>query len=258
MDPRSSSAGLCSETSSVLRGSQTPCVRASVDFALRLPTATRSAIATGSHRVSRFSCMTLPHMLGVSSSTAPGPSAPRLSGADGLAFDSGNSLGTWMPIRFRGSIPGLRVPLSTLRARPCGRVRMTRGHRGWLTLQCANSSFATSCRLIPALLPGRIARSRWPPPHVTRRATSRDRHGNTMEANAASSARMGTVAPSAPSSSSITSGPTRWEVRRPPTTSPFAAGATINTRQSGSSVLAAGTWTAIPEIGKARLAPGTD
>ena len=160
MNPRSSFDRLCSETSSVLRGSQTPCDRASVDCALRLPTATRSAIAAGSRRVSRFSCMTLPHMLGVSSSTAPGPSTPRLCGAAGLAFGSGNSLGTWMPIRFRGSIPGLRVPLSTLRARPYGRVHMTRGHRGWLTLQCANSSFATSCRFIPALLPGRITKGK--------------------------------------------------------------------------------------------------
>src|SRR3989442_235921 len=34
---------------------------------------------------------------------------------------------------------------------------MTRGHRGWRALQCANSSFATPCRFIPALLPGRVA-----------------------------------------------------------------------------------------------------
>ena len=156
MNPRSSSTSLCSETSSVLRGSQTPCNQTSMAYALRLPTATRSAIAAGSRRVSRFSCMTLPRMLGVSSSTAPDPSAPRPFGAVGVAFSSGNSLGIWMPTRFRGSIPGLRVPLSTLRARPRDHVHMTRGHRGWLALQCANSSFATSCRLIPALLPERV------------------------------------------------------------------------------------------------------
>src|SRR5207253_5966762 len=36
--------------------------------------------------------------------------------------------------RFRGSIPSLHVPLPTLRPRPCGRARMTRGQSGSLLL----------------------------------------------------------------------------------------------------------------------------
>jgi len=42
-----------------------------------------------------------------------------------------------------GSIPGLRVPLSTLRPRPYGRTRMTRGRRSWLSLQRMTLSFTT-------------------------------------------------------------------------------------------------------------------
>src|SRR5437870_10620898 len=58
---------------------------------------------------------------------------------------------------------------------------------------------------------------------------------------------MDADAPSAPSWSSITSGPTRWEVRRLPRTSPFAVGATINTRRSWSLVLGAAASKATPE-----------
>jgi hypothetical protein len=47
--------------------------------------------------------------------------------------------------RFRGSIPRLRLPLSTLRRTPYGLRRMTRGQNDWLGLFCATLSFATSC-----------------------------------------------------------------------------------------------------------------
>jgi hypothetical protein len=105
-------------------------------------------------------------------------------------------------------------------------------------------------------VPGRIVRSRAAgSPRVTQRATSSDRHGGTMEANAPSSARMDADAPSAPSWSSITSGPTRWEVRPPPRTSRCAAGATINTRPSWSSVLAPGASRATPEFLPRSVAP---
>ena len=39
-----------------------------------------------------------------------------------------------------------RVPLSTLRRRPHGRPRMTRGHRDWLGLQRTELASATTCR----------------------------------------------------------------------------------------------------------------
>jgi hypothetical protein len=48
---------------------------------------------------------------------------------------------------FRGSIPRLRLPLSTLRCSPRGLHRMTRGQNDWLGLFCATLSFATSCSL---------------------------------------------------------------------------------------------------------------
>jgi hypothetical protein len=48
---------------------------------------------------------------------------------------------------FRGSIPRLRLRLSTLRCSPRGRPRMTRGQNDWLGLSCATLSFATSCSL---------------------------------------------------------------------------------------------------------------
>jgi hypothetical protein len=47
---------------------------------------------------------------------------------------------------------GLHVPLSTLRRRPRGRRRMTRGHRGSLLLRCRAFSSLSSCRFIPAHL----------------------------------------------------------------------------------------------------------
>jgi hypothetical protein len=52
--------------------------------------------------------------------------------------------------KFRGSILGLPIPLSTLRARSHDRPRMTRGQSGWLGLLCATLSFATPHRFIPA------------------------------------------------------------------------------------------------------------
>lgn len=46
---------------------------------------------------------------------------------------------------FRGSIPRLRLPLSTLRGGPRGPARMTRGQHDWLGLCCVTLSFTASC-----------------------------------------------------------------------------------------------------------------
>src|SRR5215468_7435533 len=46
---------------------------------------------------------------------------------------------------------GLRVPLSTLRRRPCDRQRMTRGRDGWLGLSRVTLSFTTPRRSPGAL-----------------------------------------------------------------------------------------------------------
>jgi hypothetical protein len=51
---------------------------------------------------------------------------------------------------FRGSIPDLHVPLSTLRRRPHERLRMTWGRCGSLCLQRMKLSFTTPCRFLPA------------------------------------------------------------------------------------------------------------
>jgi hypothetical protein len=51
---------------------------------------------------------------------------------------------------FRGSIPSLHVPLSTLRRRPYERLRMTRGRCGSLHLQPMRLSLTSPCRFLPA------------------------------------------------------------------------------------------------------------
>ena len=86
--------------------------------------------------------------------TARGPMPPRQSGSIGVAF--GNLLLPRHPGQpaalatghvLRGSIPGPRVPLSTLRPHPHECARMTRGRRSWLSLQRMTLSFTTSRRL---------------------------------------------------------------------------------------------------------------
>src|SRR5207245_18560 len=57
-----------------------------------------------------------------------------------------------MVVQFRGSIPGLYVPLSTLHPRPYARRYMTRGQCGSLLLHCMKLSFTTPYRLLPAHL----------------------------------------------------------------------------------------------------------
>ena len=161
MAPRFRLLHPCSGASSVLRSSQTPCPvhrwLQSSDFPPRpaAPSATDGAqgLPVLAHGAST-------HARGLVVRPRQAPLHLAIVGAAGVAFGPENSLGTWETSRFRGSIPGLRVPLSTLRARPHGRAHMTRGHRGWLALQCANSSFATPCRFIPAHLPERVGPAR--------------------------------------------------------------------------------------------------
>jgi hypothetical protein len=95
------------------------------------------------------------------SQTAQGPCVPRQSGTHGVAF------GVATPLRrprlsqrlragglFRGSIPSLRVPLSTLRLYRCRhRRRMTQGPCRWLNFQRMTLSFTT---------PGQSSRRTWP------------------------------------------------------------------------------------------------
>ena len=85
--------------------------------------------------------------------TARGPVASRAHDASGVAFRSvpqrrhpGIAVALATVRCFRGSIPGLHIPLSTLRPRPRGRRRMTRGRCGSLALHRMTLSFTTPCR----------------------------------------------------------------------------------------------------------------
>ena len=88
------------------------------------------------------------------SPTARGPATSRAHDAAGVAFRFSNSVGTpkWPRLQprriiFRGSIPSLCVPLSTLHPRPYERRRMTRGRCGSLRLHRMTLAVTTSHRL---------------------------------------------------------------------------------------------------------------
>jgi len=80
------------------------------------------------------------------SSTPRGPPTARDSAASGVAFRRFRARRHPGQAQFRGSITGLRAPLSTLRCALTGRQRMTRGHRDSLDLRCRTLSF-------PSLMP---------------------------------------------------------------------------------------------------------
>jgi len=81
------------------------------------------------------------------SQTARGPFASRAGDANGVAFRlSPRRRHPGVIPKFRGSIPGPYVPLSTLHPRPRGRRRMTRGRCGSLALHRATLSFAAPRR----------------------------------------------------------------------------------------------------------------
>src|SRR5450755_1180689 len=80
------------------------------------------------------------------SSTPRGPRTARDSAASGVAFRRFRARRHPGQAQFRGSIAGLRAPLSTLRCALTGRQRMTRGHRDSLDLRCRTLSF-------PSLMP---------------------------------------------------------------------------------------------------------
>jgi hypothetical protein len=81
-----------------------------VDFALRLPTATRGTIAAGSRRASRFSRMALPRMLGVCRRPRQAPLPLAIPGAAGVAFGSRHGLGTWQNLDFAAQYPACVYP----------------------------------------------------------------------------------------------------------------------------------------------------
>ena len=80
------------------------------------------------------------------SSTPRGPRTARDSAASGVAFRRFRARRHPGQAQFRGSIAGLRAPLSTLRCALTGRQHMTQGHRDSLDLRCRTLSF-------PSLMP---------------------------------------------------------------------------------------------------------
>ena len=72
------------------------------------------------------------------SQTTPNRTDTRFIASVRVAFHVKDRVGVRDRNHFRGSMAGLCVPLSTLRRRPRGRLRMTRGHCGSLLLQCAD------------------------------------------------------------------------------------------------------------------------
>ena len=107
---------------------------------------------TGDNGLSRFSLNMFPHMLGVSDRAEPASHSPNFIALSSVAFeirrDSRHSGFT----PFRGSIPSLCVPLSTLGLRYCYRRPMTRSQTGSLRLACSGLSPPTYCRFLPAHL----------------------------------------------------------------------------------------------------------
>ena len=82
-----------------------------------------------------------------------GPVGARDSAPTGVAFPPNEQRRHPDFQAFRGSIPRLHVPLSTLRVQPYDWPRMTRGQDGSLHLSCTALSSATPCRFRPALSP---------------------------------------------------------------------------------------------------------
>ena len=85
------------------------------------------------------------------SPTTRGPLTARENAATDIAFRLFRRRRHPKHRPFRGSIAGLRAPLSTLRCTLTGHQRMTRGHRGSLLLRCRDLSTPSPCRFIPAL-----------------------------------------------------------------------------------------------------------
>src|SRR6266545_2906714 len=104
--------------------------RESLDF----PTRPATLLAPGDHGLSRFPNAALPRMHGVSDRAGFRRTLHWRSVGCGLPPISTASAPRCASL-FRGSIPGPRVPLSTLRRRSCPRQRMTRGRCGSLRLQ---------------------------------------------------------------------------------------------------------------------------
>ena len=117
----------------------------SLDFPLRPGP---HPLPPGNHGISRFSREMFPDVLGVSDRAG----SARDSRFRPVRYRLPHRRGRRHPgvMVFRGSIPSPPVPLSTLRLRPCGLLRTTRGRCGSLILHRMTLSFTTSRRFLSA------------------------------------------------------------------------------------------------------------
>jgi hypothetical protein len=113
----------------------------SLDFPMR-PTIT----PWGEHRLSRLPRKVRPCMIGVSDRAEPAPYSPYHSARCSVAFRRLYTVGAPKSGHFRGSIPALHVPLSTLHLDGYPPLRRTRGQYGWLDLYCRGLAPLTPCR----------------------------------------------------------------------------------------------------------------
>ena len=119
--------------------------RASTDFPIR---PAGPSLSTGDDGLSRFSHNMFPHMLGVYDHAEPAAHSPFRAQQCCLRRTGSPSALRFYP--FRGSIPNLCVPLSTLGPWDYSHQPMTRSQTGWLGLVCSGLSPPTYCRFLPA------------------------------------------------------------------------------------------------------------
>jgi len=120
----------------------TSCGRSSSSYVLGLHDAPQACSPGGTQALPVLAQVVSVHAWG--SLTSRDTSMPRQNGTSILAFPF--SLQGRHPVlsSFRGSIPSLHVPLSTLRSCPYGLRR-------WAVTVLLTLSFTTTCRFIPAL-----------------------------------------------------------------------------------------------------------
>ena len=117
--------------------------RASQASAHHLPDAGQALLGLAGGEISRFPRKELTHMLG--STTAPGRQALALARPPVLPSTQ-RTVSASRGCCFRGSIPSLCAPLSTLHQNPRGFQRMTRGQCGSLHLHWRRLALFTPCR----------------------------------------------------------------------------------------------------------------
>src|SRR4030095_10909611 len=120
--------------------------RSSTDFPTR-PTA--PSLTLGNDGLSRVSRTIFLHMPGVFDRAEPAAHSPYR--AQQFCLRASGRLSALRVSPFRGSIPSLCIPLSTLGLRNYSRLPMTRSQTGWLGLVCSGLSPPTYCRLTGAV-----------------------------------------------------------------------------------------------------------